>query len=127
MSEFVGINIDSPWGDRLINPVGMTLHSVSASGEEITLVFEDGTITLKPEGYCCAHAYLTDLNVASDLPAVVLGWSDSPTTTEDKPYGEVQDTSFVKIRTSKGYVDFTLHTDHNGYYGGRYYAVVTPS
>lgn len=40
---------------------------------------------------------------------------------EDMSPCKVRDTRFGKIHTNRGYIDFTMHTDHNGCYGGFYF------
>lgn len=106
------------------DPIGRTLQSIilSEEGYMTTLVFDDATVKLGCEGDCCAHAFFSDLEVASELPAKVLEWNDDNQTSQgDGEHGDVRDTQFIKIKTERGYIDFSLHTEHNGYYGGWYF------
>lgn len=141
-SDFEGISLSGPRGREKFNPVGLTLQSIAHGGEKIFMVFEGSkVVVLEPEACITFRSYFTDLNVSSDLPAVVTDWVESDGETllidpddygEDgdrRPRGqgdEVRDTAFVKIKTEKGYIDFTLHSEHNGYYGGGYYASIVP-
>lgn len=119
------MNLPTEYDSKIeFNPVGRTLRSIEVSKDDhtTTLVFDDATVKLGCEGDCCAHAFFSDLEVASELPAKVLEWNDDKSTSEsDGKYGEVRDTQFIKIKTERGYIDFSLHTDHNGYYGGWYF------
>lgn len=106
------------------DPIGRTLQSIEVSKDTYTttLVFDDAKVELGCDGDCCAHAFFSDLEVASDLPAKVLEWNDDATqNTGSYDDCEVRDTQFIKLKTDKGYIDFSLHTDHNGYYGGWYF------
>lgn len=107
----------------------LTLLGVVLDGDDLFLNFAEKQCIaqLEAEGDCCAHAFFTDLDVATSFPCKITGWEDVEGDTEDIDYGhgeigfgDVRDTCFVKIKTTKGYIDVTLHTDHNGYYGGWY-------
>lgn len=109
-------------------PEGKTLLSVEHVGDDIVMTFEDAKVVLACEGDCCAHAFFTDLDASSSLPAILTSWEDESGESGGLEYGDVLDISFVKIKTSKGRIDFSLHVDHNGYYGGWYYlSSVTPT
>lgn len=113
----------SGYGRASFDMTGAVLLGIKQTGEEIELTFANrATITLKCEGDCCALAYFTDLEVASPLPATIADWENADGGRKDEgPYGDCRDTEFVKIKTDQGYINFTLHTDHNGYYGGWYW------
>jgi hypothetical protein len=111
------------------DPIGCTLNSIELNSDgKMVLQFADATLVLGCEGDCCAHAYFSDLEVASDLPARTIEWNDSRQGSAADiqgyvpgEYEDAHDIQFIKIRTDKGYIDFNLHTEHNGYYGGWYF------
>jgi hypothetical protein len=111
--------------DQIIDPRGKTLSKIFISDDESVLwaVFNDCALRFVALGDCCAYSFFTDLEIASDLPAEVTAWDsengEAPIEPDGEPWkDEVRDTQFIKIRTTKGYIDLTMHTDHNGYYGG---------
>jgi len=102
-------------------PEGRILKKVKQEGAAVVMEFEGSTVTLAREGDGCAHAFFTELEIGSDLPARLTEGNSVAAGRKDAEYGDVRDTEFIKIKTDKGYIDFTLHTDHNGYYGGRWF------
>ena len=103
--------------------VGREISAIRVEENIVVLDLDGGTVELGCEGDCCAYAFFSDLEVASDLPAVITKWDDDHTEEGDAEHDSVRDTRFVKIKTTKGYIDFSLHVDHNGYYGGWYFII----
>lgn len=117
-------NLPTSWyknTDLQFDPIGKTLLSVDLEEDNVVLQFDGVKVTLGCEGDCCAHAYFSDLEVGSNLPAKITEWNDGGEVRQDMDDWEVKDTQFIKIKTDKGYIDMNLHTEHNGYYGGWYY------
>jgi hypothetical protein len=106
--------------DDSLKMIGHVIQSIVIKEDNVIITTDRQIFTLGCEGDCCAQAYFSDLEVCS-LPAKVLGWGDDSHGEIEDPHGEAHDTQFVKITTDKGYIDFTLHTEHNGYYGGWYF------
>jgi hypothetical protein len=112
-----------PDGNPYEFPIGETLIHVTLEHQRVILTTEEKIITLGCEGDCCNSVFFSDLEVASDLPATIHEWEDGQwkTIESEHEYSDIHETMFIKIKTDKGYIDFTLHNDHNGYYGGMYF------
>ena len=104
--------------------VGLKIVSASlnkeADPEYIEIAFEGGkTIQILDNGQsCCESRYIT----CEDDFASLVGGSLIDIETKAAPdiedkYG-VHEQVFVEIKTDKGFVSFTTHNEHNGYYGG---------
>jgi hypothetical protein len=94
------------------------------SHDAIYIHFEDGSCqTIRDAGQsCCEYRYTAtdcDLSLAvgaTPLSVEVRNYQEGP----EGEYGDLHETQFLNIKTSKGVLDFVTHNEHNGYYGGFY-------
>lgn len=89
--------------------------------ERMELSFADGTVIHIWDGgqSCCEQRYITcedELNSLVGGKLVAIEAKPGPDTEDE--YGGCHEQVFVDIRTDKGFVTFTTHNEHNGYYGG---------
>lgn len=97
---------------------GRKVRRVSMQDREVVMWFDNGTLTLEDDGQsCCELRYFTcddDVHSIVGEELIDIAVKDGPSIEDD----EVHDTTFVEILTTKGFINFTAHNEHNGYYGG---------
>ena len=100
---------------------GKTIDNLSVDDDVCRIAFDDGTaILIKDEGQsCCEDRYIT----CDDDNAALIGGTLEDISLRDGPeeegeYGDVHETQFVIVQTSKGAFTLCSHNEHNGYYGG---------
>lgn len=104
--------------------MGKKVVSAKFESNAIFLKFPDGkTLKIIDDGQnCCEKRYIsTDDNIKSIVGANLVSIkakSGPPISGIVDDYSDVHETRFVEIATDKGFVTFTTHNEHNGYYGG---------
>lgn len=95
--------------------------NVYLNGVRDVLIFEDSNNILysyECNGECCAISYIaTFSNIQALLGEIIIKVDIKESKSEDTDDG-VLDTCFYTISTNKGFIDFDLRTEHNGYYYG---------
>jgi hypothetical protein len=95
--------------------------SINKDGNQIDIEFKDGTaIGFKSdEPDCCASHYIvTDDKLEDYVNAKLHDVIKKPASREESEHGDVLETIFFEIVTSKGSIICRSHNSHNGYYGG---------
>jgi hypothetical protein len=109
--------------EKWIGLKGRTIRNVqvASDGSEIVFGLDDAdAVSLQAVADCCAHAYIDD-DSRADLPDLRGGLVVAAEVVDGGSVdwnGDVRDTTFYKLRTTKGDLTITLHTEHNGYYSG---------
>ena len=99
---------------------GAVIKSAALVDDRIQIAFDDGrAIEVWDNGQsCCESRYIT----TDDDPASLVGGKLVAITAKDGPNADAEydehEICFVEIQTDKGFVTFTTHNEHNGYYGG---------
>jgi len=122
------------------NLLGKRINAVYLANGNETVVFRDTEGKFYRYDTCndCCNTVWVNHVVGVDLlgkgdvfdlmrGALVTGsedkeWTDNcPWTPEDGgDYGDVIQDGFYTLKTDRGYIDFEVRNDHNGYYGGMF-------
>lgn len=101
--------------------IGKKIINVYLNDVNDILIFEDSNNILYPYkwlGECCAISYIASFsNIQYLLDEIILLVNVKESKSEDVEDGVI-DTCFYTILTNKGFIDFDLRTEHNGYYYG---------
>jgi hypothetical protein len=100
---------------------GITREDDGSTDGGVLIEMENGTacafVSDQPD--CCARHYMvTDDDLASIVGAKLLDVIVKENVDVKDEDGEVLETMFFDIITSKGTLNFRSHNSHNGYYGG---------
>lgn len=109
------------WSTQLTDLKDVFIKAAYTDGETIYLVqSDDSTISLTPEGDCCAHCYVNDIDNSDALQgATVLEVEDlAGDRVDNSEYGDVTESWGHRIHTTKGICTIGMRVEHNGYYGG---------
>lgn len=101
--------------------VGKVISAIEISDKELTFTLADGLkLTLFDDGQsCCEHRYMhTDDDLSYFAGATLQGASVQAGPEESDEYGDVKESEFLIISTSKGEFTVVNYNEHNGYYGG---------
>ena len=120
--EGMGVLIQKYFGESYDVSQLLNRRIVHASlvDENIILKFDDKSVALYDAGQsCCESRYITcddDFNniIGGELLDIQVKKSEQV----DGEWGDVHEIDFVEITTSKGFITFCTHNEHNGYYGG---------
>lgn len=85
------------------------------------LLFEDSNNILysyECYGDCCAISYIASFSNIQALLGEIIFKVDLKESKREGIEDGVIDTCFYTISTNKGFIDFDLRTEHNGYYYG---------
>lgn len=126
--------------------IGKRINGVFLARENWTVVFrttEGKYYRYDTSGDCCNTVWVNHISGLDILGkgdsfdlmrgALVTGGEDKEWTTDRDwteadggEYGEVISDGFFTLHTDRGYIDFEVRNDHNGYYGGSfaYYEMV---
>lgn len=105
-------------------------HCSDADPERVEITFSDGvTIHIIDTGQsCCESRYITcDDDFSSLVGGKLVDIETKSAPDIDGEYGDVHEQVFIDIKTDKGFVTFTTHNEHNGYYGGFGLSIVEPT
>lgn len=97
---------------------GQKIKTASLFDDALVLEFSTGKLVIEDDGQsCCESRYLTcDDDVKSIVGGALIDIDvkQGPGIESD----ECHETTFVEVLTSAGFINFTAHNEHNGYYGG---------
>jgi len=102
--------------------VGKTIIKAKLNEEDdrVEITFDNNeTIHIWDNGQsCCEYRYITCDDDWSNIiggKLLAIETKEGPEIEKDYEYHE---SVFIDIKTDKGFVTFTTHNEHNGYYGG---------
>jgi hypothetical protein len=102
---------------------GRKITDAKQQGDELRLTFEDGvTIRIFDNGQsCCESRYMRtddDLSTLVGKTLVAIDANEAKAVSNTGDYGDMEEATFLDVKTQDGLVSFSFHVDHNGYYGG---------
>ena len=100
---------------------GKTISALKIGDDVLVFTFDDGAkLTLYDGGQsCCEHRYMnTDDNLYDFIGAKLLDAETRDGPEKDGNYGDVLESQFLLVTTSKGVFTVVNYNKHNGYYGG---------
>lgn len=103
------------------NSVGKPIAEIEIAENELLFSFSDGSrMKLFDDGQsCCETRYMdTDDSLADFVGSILQGASVQAGPTDDKSSGDIEESAFLIISTSKGQFTIVNYNEHNGYYGG---------
>lgn len=120
----IGLLFSDESGKRAFtSSVGKTIAEVEIAENELLFSFSDGSkMKLFDDGQSCSACSLRYMDSDDDLPYFVgstfqdAAVQDGPT--DDKSSGDIEESAFLIISTSKGQFTVVNYNEHNGYYGG---------
>ena len=107
--------------------IGGVLGSVALVNDELHLKFDDGTLVISDQGQsCCESRYMTcDDNLAEFSDSYFMGlrlktYEKVKQQPDEDGYisSDDHEVQWLEVMTSKGFITFATHNEHNGYYGG---------
>lgn len=104
--------------------IGRKVVDAKFADDAIHLTFPDGDeAVIWDDGQCCCESRW--MTTDDDL-TVLIGGTILAIETRDGPDAD-EDTEFLEIRSTTGFVTAVTHNDHNGYYGEFRVVVGTPA
>ena len=107
--------------------IGWILGSVALVNDKLHLKFDNGTLVISDEGQsCCESRYMTcDDNLAEFSDSYFMGlrlktYEKVKQQPDEDGYisSDAHEVQWLEVMTSKGFITFATHNEHNGYYGG---------
>lgn len=100
---------------------GKVIEQIYMENDVLRILFTDGELlSISDEGQSCCETRYMHCEDEGDFDyhkgAVLRGCST--VTYGEEPSGDVHETAFFNILTSKGVIQLVCHNEHNGYYGG---------
>lgn len=108
--------------EAVVKPLlGKTIVILELSEDILKFTFEDGTqLELwDNKGECCERRYMrTDDNLADYVGGHLLGIELRYAPDHEDESGDVHESQFLAVKTTKGQCVMSNHNVHNGYYDG---------
>jgi len=107
--------------------IGKTIKEVQLDENDflLKLITEDNeNILIRTEGDCCNRVWFVHISGIESLIGAKINevvekkWELVSDEKEIKGNDEYEEVCFWTIKTDKGYFDFEVRNNHNGYYGG---------
>lgn len=97
------------------------ITNIHMDGDQLLINFTTGhTLRLSDDGQsCCEHRYMnTDDDLSYYIGSRLTGFRVQEGADDEGEYGDVTESMFLLIDTTKGTFTIANYNSHNGYYGG---------